>query len=814
MVLRSDSSLIFVVFVSFLIGLVSWSESAQQPFRREPGHPHWHHSAFLDVRETVRSDVRRMLHSRAEVPFQVPLEVNIVLVGFNEDGGYRYAMDPHKFEEFLKVSFSTHRPSCQETGEPLDIEHRVVYNVFPIGQPELIALEKTVKEAMVPAGTALEADFGRHLPAYDVEATKVESAFNRLYSFIFDMDVEAGKATVETKPIPSAIFVVNFDKLRMDPRNTELDLDNLMFAKLPDLSGADMEKQEADYVYRYRYNGGGASQVWLGSGRFVVIDLSAGPCTYGKIETEEGSVSSRTLPRIRNIVLPGNVSPGGHQSTHDIFSGQLAALVATTIEHVIAPDVRFETVDLATRVLVPIIVLQNHNRYNIMERGQNYSLNIEEIESEVKKMSHQGQEVVIVGGAHPLHRHEKLAIAVSKAMRGHSLQETKKDGRFHVHTKTYLDGAILKEEMARSTDVLAAGLLDVSDPGLSNKYFLRQSWGDDSEGSSDSIVKHKPLWSAYSSKRQKGRKKQVIKKKGDLYRTYGTRVIPVFVLSLADVDPMLMMEDESLVWASSDVVIVLQHLNEKIPLSYVSETERQHAVPSQVQRHILAGIASALGGVSAPYEKTSHAHERPVTNWLWATGCHPFGPFSNVSQMSQMLQDVALRNTIYARVDSALRRIRETSEAVQNFASEYLKTPLGEPVKDKKNKTKTELWVEKFYKKTTTLPEPFPHELVERLEKYLDTVEEQLVDLSSLLYDHRLYDAHLNSSEILQTTMFTQQYVEHVLETERENMRCCKIDYKYAVGVKSYQTLVYGGILVAGFLVYFLVIFFSSPPAR
>ena len=39
-----------------------------------------------------------------------------------------------------------------------------------------------------------------------------------------------------------------------------------------------------------------------------------------------------------------------------------------------------------------------------------------------------------------------------------------------------------------------------------------------------------------------------------------------FILSLADVDPKLMMEDESLVWASNDVVIVLQHLNEKIAL--------------------------------------------------------------------------------------------------------------------------------------------------------------------------------------------------------------------------------------------------------
>lgn len=59
-------------------------------------------------------------------------------------------------------------------------------------------------------------------------------------------------------------------------------------------------------------------------------------------------------------------------------------------------------------------------------------------------------------------------------------------------------------------------------------------------------------------------------------------------------------------------------------------------------------------------------------------------------------------------------------QAVQTFAAEHLKTPLGEPVKGKKKKSGTELWLEKFYKKVTNLPEPFPHELVERLEQYLD----------------------------------------------------------------------------------------------
>lgn len=74
--------------------------------------------------------------------------------------------------------------------------------------------------------------------------------------------------------------------------------------------------------------------------RYVVIDLSAGPCTYGKIETEEGTVSSRTLPRLRHIMFPRGFGAASDHSTHDVFVGQLASLVSTTIEHVIAPDVR------------------------------------------------------------------------------------------------------------------------------------------------------------------------------------------------------------------------------------------------------------------------------------------------------------------------------------------------------------------------------------------------------------------------------------------------------------------------------------------
>lgn len=62
--------------------LVFQSESAREAFRREPGHPLWHHGAFLDVRDSVRSDVRHMLHSRAEVSSTAFYNCNFLFLFF------------------------------------------------------------------------------------------------------------------------------------------------------------------------------------------------------------------------------------------------------------------------------------------------------------------------------------------------------------------------------------------------------------------------------------------------------------------------------------------------------------------------------------------------------------------------------------------------------------------------------------------------------------------------------------------------------------------------------------------------------------
>lgn len=69
---NSSSSLLLIIYslTVVLSLLVFVTESApRQAFRRDPGHSQWHHGAFHDVRDSVRSDVRRMLHTRAEVIF-------------------------------------------------------------------------------------------------------------------------------------------------------------------------------------------------------------------------------------------------------------------------------------------------------------------------------------------------------------------------------------------------------------------------------------------------------------------------------------------------------------------------------------------------------------------------------------------------------------------------------------------------------------------------------------------------------------------------------------------------------------------------
>lgn len=51
------------------------------------------------------------------------------------------------------------------------------------------------------------------MPLFEVDATAVEPAFHKLYSYIFDMEYSGYSAPEMDRPVPNAIFIVNFDKV-------------------------------------------------------------------------------------------------------------------------------------------------------------------------------------------------------------------------------------------------------------------------------------------------------------------------------------------------------------------------------------------------------------------------------------------------------------------------------------------------------------------------------------------------------------------------------------------------------------------------
>lgn len=85
--------------------------------------------------------------------------------------------------------------------------------------------------------------------------------------------------------------------------------------------------------------------------RYAVIDISAGPCSYGRRESEEGSVGYRTVPRLQHLLLPRRRSPVVHPSVvKGVFCGQISGLIVSAVEHIIAPDVRY--LDSASTCLI------------------------------------------------------------------------------------------------------------------------------------------------------------------------------------------------------------------------------------------------------------------------------------------------------------------------------------------------------------------------------------------------------------------------------------------------------------------------------
>ena len=866
-------------------GSASASASASASRRLLGRQSRWRHAMFEEIRGEVRRSAHSFLHDRTDRPLRLPLEVNVVLVGFDGEGGFRHRVDERALADFLRDSFGRYRPSCLETGEQLEVEVELRYNVLHAGGDALARLERAARSEMTrvadeppprewndagsnPAGGIPARERWR---AYDVEASgAVERAVRATYVELF--------APAE----PVAVFVVNPDKRRMDPS-----LDPAAAAAAAaasgttrgeDMSPAELEREESGYVYRYRYMGSeGRTSAWLSADRFAVLDLAAGPCALARVGAPIGSDAARlttawSLPRLAPLLLPHAraktpaktpAAAAAAAAARDAqFRARMSAIALSAVRHVVAPDVGAETLDFSRRVMLPIIALRDHDLFAPLSPASGArGVDVDLVFSEARRLLQPGQILVSASGTHNLHEHEHLAAAVLRARR--AVTTAGPGSGFGDATRTvtreYLDSETLLEEFRGSADLLASGLTDLGEDASVDDAFVRQR-GMPNPRATGGTVKRDGDGGGGRERVERD----------------GTRVIPVYVLSLAGLPPGTLVDGESLVAAAEDLVVVVQPVGdpaiaapgaddpnawgrgkaarasaaaaelaraaakaekeaekeatadatstsnagrkaesfaaaarvaasrvaasgagdgEWVPLRFLSDDRVVRARPSEPTRHVVAGVARALGGVAAPHERHSVAHGHRVENWLWSVGHHPFGPFTNCSTLSAALADVARRNAVLSRADTALRAVRGGLAATERFADAFLKPPLADVFPFPRERRAAspddvapsagtrdgprepeQTWLDYLYADPDRagVPGPLPQTVVAEMERDVERLEDAFVRLGDALYGGDLDAAHELSSQVLDAARAFEAYVAREVRAARDALGCCR----------------------------------------
>ncbi len=283
--------------------------------------------------------------------------------------------------------------------------------------------------------------------------------------------------------------------------------------------------------------------------------------------------------------------------------------------------------------------------------------------------------------------------------------------------------------------------------------------------------------------------------------SHGHRILPVYVFSLLGMEKSLLFDHRHVHTASSSAVLVLQTGSQAIPLPYFSQTGIVHVNARSPTRHIVAGLATAIGGLMNPYERYSKDSASVLHDYLWANGHHPFGPWSNTPAVSTLFVDAALRNSIISRVEHSLSKVRKAVKLVDGFTNEYVRDPFGDKIsfEDSNFDSLLEFWSSK----TMSAQSPLAASVVTRLEQQLTQLSSLYEQLAKHFKEYELDAANTLSGSIdLATTSFSH-YVQEEIQSARLALKCCSKQHQIAPAAVAsrWSFVTFAGLIIAGLCV-------------
>ena len=743
--------------------------------------------------------------SSSESSFTLPLSVDVLLLGLDDTLGN----DP-----YLQVDKSGLLLHLNEAFQKFSVLHNDMKEknvIVPMKSKVRFTIQWTVKHGSV---SLYEEKLGKlrrdyedavgtlksrrtHRPRFIVDAKALEPVVERVIRGNNDEEIDSdGKFTVVIC-LPSATRIIYNSN-----GTSDMDTKEFSYTYGYDLKNVDMHEELRAPKKRHREYA--TSNAWVGSGKYAVVDLRA----EGPPVKKGQKKSTWVFPTRHSIVEPFkeflNTEEGVFESVRRNFDahvyGELGKTIFDGVRSLHAPDIAFETMNFAKRVLVPIIALRDHAAFDPLDPELHYehadfknkdvvdetaneaSVDLQAIEREVRKFLLPGQELVLVSGTHELHLHHHIASAIARAKR-HSV--VNREERFVKFSKRHV-----LEELRVSSDVLGHGLSEHVERASSLLYsrygpkaaeHAAHAMLLDTHLEEDVNVGH-----LHSKRGDVGGSQFLANNRTNTVKLFGTRVVPVYLLSLASYGKGVTLdEDDGLDVSENDditddddddyirndvasdesLVVVLQDASEiasqdaAMDGSGNSAPSRKGIPNPNPTRDIIAGLAKTLGALPLPFEARKHKG-RDFEPLLWAVGCHPFGgDLSNTEDVSEVIANAGRRNHIVSRLDSAIHIVEAATETYNAFASEYV------------NESDD---YEKYHDALPhSLPKRIAKEMRENLRDMNDAFEELARTLSS--FEENEDAVHEQSDFVLSKAMEFAERSRLTIENARIKLARCRL---------------------------------------
>ena len=421
--------------------------------------------------------------------------------------------------------------------------------------------------------------------------------------------------------------------------------------------------------------GGGVCPVarWVGRERYMWVDLSAGPVSYGPATAADDVVTDHSLPSI--MQLSRRFSERAELSKH--LAVELAALTLNTARMLLAPPVsRLQppppSVLTTTPSALTIVALRISDRADAavgssaMARSalneaeladdRAWEAELENLKTELRPLAAHGQTLTIETVDTSLEDCHLCAAALSTAIKaGANFVSTPLAG-------TGSTGAVSGQVLGhvRAHDVIDSRLLASSiRAGLTVARDLKEAMPQGRTGTLTQL----PIRAARPNE----------------------RLLPVVVYSLSTAEPVLL-DGLHVALPFSELVLAVQTrppagagtasssapaLPPPPPPSLLLDEQCQGMAISlhadSLARPLLSALLQSGWGIVPTGTTWSAAHNATVTRLLWSSAHTPHGPYSARATLSFAQRDAAVRAPLYARITEALAEVRQLAAHFSEF---------------------------------------------------------------------------------------------------------------------------------------------------